>query len=143
MNCILAEGGEVTLISKEAVVRKNCQGNKRDFSFQTNGFQRKGQFTIEEASFGITYDYQEKVNLNYFNNFLVISTGLGFSWARIQIICPSTKELVFDSGMVLRENAACYSNENKDIRVFNFLDGNTKYREEFNCCPHGKRCSIK
>ncbi len=143
INCIIADGGSMTLISKKTVMGKGCPEMERRFIFEgERGLDRykfnvAGHLRMLESSYELEYDGSESVKLiEYANEYYMIESGLGdYQSASIKIFCPSNKDTVYNSGKIDLSKSVCRTQEGR--RLF-YLDGIPKQNiTEDGCSPKG------
>jgi hypothetical protein len=99
----------------------------------------KGRITLGADDYQREVFGAGKVRLKQSSDYVDVFGGaLGSDevWARLQVTCPSTGTVVFDSGEVRREDAFC----KQDKRFLFLFEGHARRGANDSCCPGDLKC---
>lgn len=146
-NC---DKGYVLVASWETILGSNCKDKERSFILTRkfisleNHYDTLGKITgIGTSEIKIKLADGQIIKVDQNGDFISLFSGaLGSlpEWARLKIVCPSSGYVVFDSGVVKREDAFCESSDRSLYGAYWFF-GLKKNFDELTCCPKGFECS--
>jgi hypothetical protein len=147
-NC---DPGYSTWVKKESIHGFNCKDTERTLVLIEKSLHvdepsdSKGRITgIGSSQIHIQIDNAKKRIIEYNNVEIVylVSGALGAlpEWAQLKILCPSSGQVVFDSGVIKQEEAYCSPSNGKPFGRSYWFFGLKDGFDKESCCPNGYDC---
>jgi hypothetical protein len=136
------------VVSRPAMVGSGCADSSRDFVFTRKLAccpDRDPRVEKGRITFGANEDRREldglgDDRLTHASDYVDVfggALGSDVAWARLQVSCPSTKAVVFDSGEVRPGDAFC--TQPGKVHLF-LLEGHARRGATGACCPDHLKC---
>lgn len=123
--CILDRVDPI-VISKQFVIGHGCKEPNRNIILtlkeesSSDEIEYKGEIILGTEEYSYSLGNETPNVYKFENNYMHVSSIMhDLVWVRLQVICPNTGKLVFDSGKQKSEEIVCYQEEG---RIF-FLNG--------------------